>query len=54
MFVVRKADGKNVVEYRPVNVGSLQKGGLRVVMPIKLFRDKDGLRLGAGHGAAFR
>jgi membrane fusion protein, multidrug efflux system len=45
LFVVRKTDNKNVVEYRPVSVGSLQKGGLRVVMPIKLFRDKDGLRL---------
>jgi multidrug efflux system membrane fusion protein len=45
LFVVRKSDEKHVVEYRPVSVGSLQKGGLRVVMPIKLFRDKDGLRL---------
>jgi hypothetical protein len=45
LFVIHKADGKNVVEYRPVNVGAMQKGGLRVVMPVKLFRDKDGLRL---------
>jgi len=45
VFVVHKADGKNVVEYRPVTVGAMQKGGLRVVMPVKVFRDKDGLRL---------
>ena len=45
LYVVREIDGKNVVEYRPVAAGSLQKGGLRVVMPVKIFRDKDGLRL---------
>jgi multidrug efflux system membrane fusion protein len=45
LYVVREADGKNVVEYRPVQVGATQKGGLRVVMPVKLIRGKDGLRL---------
>ena len=45
LYVVRKVEGKDVVEYRPVTAGSLQKGGLRVVMPVKIFRDKEGLRL---------
>jgi RND family efflux transporter MFP subunit len=45
LYVIRKTDGKDVVEYRPVMAGSLQKGGLRVVMPVKIFRDKEGLRL---------
>jgi RND family efflux transporter MFP subunit len=45
LFVVAKTDGKDVVEYRPVNVGPPQKGGLRVVYPIKLVRTKEGLRM---------
>jgi multidrug efflux pump subunit AcrA (membrane-fusion protein) len=45
LYVVRKADGKDIVEYRPIAVGPLQKGGLRVAMPVKIVRDKDGLRL---------
>ena len=45
LFVVAKKDGKDTVEYRPVSLGPAQKGGLRVVMPIKLVRDKDGLRM---------
>lgn len=45
LYVVRQADGKNVVEYRPVGIGPLQRGGLRVVQPIKLVRDKNGLRV---------
>ncbi len=45
LFVAAKADGKDVVEYRPVSVGPPQKGGLRVVYPLKLVRAKDGLRM---------
>jgi RND family efflux transporter MFP subunit len=45
LYVVNKVGGKDVVEYRPVAVGAPQKGGLRVVYPVKLARAKDGLRL---------
>jgi RND family efflux transporter MFP subunit len=45
LLVVNKIDGKNMVEYRPVATGPLQKGGLRVVSSLKLIRGKDGLRL---------
>lgn len=45
LMVVNKIDGKNVAEYRPVAIGPMQKGGLRVVSPLKLIRSKDGLRL---------
>jgi multidrug efflux system membrane fusion protein len=36
---------ENVVEYRPVTVGSQQPGGMQVVEPVKIVRSKDGLRL---------
>src|SRR5262245_33263192 len=45
LYVVAKQDGKDVVEYRPVSVGPVQKGGLRVVYPVKLARTKEGLRM---------
>jgi RND family efflux transporter MFP subunit len=45
LFVVAKQDNKEIVEYRPVGVGPPQKGGLRVVYPIKLMRAKEGLRM---------
>lgn len=45
LFVIVKRDGKSIVEYRPVAVGPAEKGGLRVVFPVKLVRDKDELRL---------
>lgn len=44
LYVIADIDGKTVAEYRPVAVGSPQKGGLRVVMPEKLMRTKEGLR----------
>jgi RND family efflux transporter MFP subunit len=52
VFVVAKKDGKEVVEYRPVAVGPTQKGGLRVVYPLKLLRAKDGLRMARPEEAA--
>jgi membrane fusion protein, multidrug efflux system len=52
LFVVAKKDGKEVVEYRPVGVGPTQKGGLRVVYPLKLVRGKDGLRMARPDEAA--
>ncbi len=45
LYVVVAKDGKDVVEYRPVSVGPTQKGGLRVVEPLKLVRAKEGLRM---------
>jgi len=45
VYVVNKEGGKNVVEYRPVQIGPAQKGGLRVVFPVKLVRGKDGIRM---------
>lgn len=45
VYVVTKDGGKNIVEYRPVQNGPTQKGGLRVVFPIKLIRTKEGLRI---------
>jgi RND family efflux transporter MFP subunit len=44
LYVVAKLDGKPVVEYRPVGVGPTEKGGLKVVYPVKLVRAKEGLR----------
>lgn len=52
LFVVAKQDGKDVVEYRPVGVGPPQKGGLRVVYPLKLARTKEGLRMAKPEEAA--
>jgi multidrug efflux pump subunit AcrA (membrane-fusion protein) len=43
--VVKNKEGKEVVEYRPIGVGPPQKGGLRVVFPLKLVRSKEGLRM---------
>ncbi|HEX4592010.1 MAG TPA: efflux RND transporter periplasmic adaptor subunit [Gemmataceae bacterium] len=45
LYVVAKQDGKSVVEYRPVAAGPSEKGGLRVVYPVKLMRTKEGLRM---------
>jgi RND family efflux transporter MFP subunit len=46
LYVLGKdKDGKNVLEYRPVAVGPPQKGGLKVIYPIKLIRSEDGLRM---------
>ena len=42
LYVVAKQDGKSVVEYRPVGVGPTEKGGLKVVYPVKLIRAKRG------------
>jgi multidrug efflux system membrane fusion protein len=52
VYVVAKQDGKNVVEYRPVSMGPPQKGGLRVVTPVKLVRTKEGLRMARPDEAA--
>ncbi len=52
LFVVAKKDGKDVVEYRPVSVGPPEKGGLRVIYPLKLVRAKEGLRMARPEEAA--
>jgi RND family efflux transporter MFP subunit len=44
LYVISTDNGKSVAEYRPIAVGAPQKGGLRVVMPEKLIRSKEGLR----------
>ena len=35
---------KNVVEYRPIEVGPQQPGGLQVVLPVKVVRTEEGVR----------
>jgi multidrug efflux system membrane fusion protein len=35
---------KNVVEYRPVNLGSPQPGGMQEILPIKIVHTKEGTR----------
>jgi multidrug efflux system membrane fusion protein len=42
VFVV---NDQNVVEYRPIEVGALQPGGLQVVFPVKIVRTDKGMRL---------
>ena len=41
LFVV---NDQNVVEYRPVTLGAQQPNELQVVIPVKMIREKDGLR----------
>lgn len=48
LYVVAKKkpdDKTGVVEYRPVKLGPSEKGGLRVIVPEKIVRDKEGLRM---------
>jgi RND family efflux transporter MFP subunit len=52
LYVVTKKDGQDVVEYRPVAVGPSQKGGLRVIYPLKLVRAREGLRMARPEEAA--
>src|SRR5262249_17995615 len=42
-------DDKNVVEYRPVELGPQQPGALQVIQPINVVRTKEGMRP-AGEG----
>ena len=35
---------KNIVEYRPVELGPQQPGGLQVILPLNIVRNKDGVR----------
>jgi RND family efflux transporter MFP subunit len=48
LYVVNKKkpdDKTGIVEYRPVQLGPPEKGGLRVIVPVKLIREKEGLRM---------
>jgi multidrug efflux pump subunit AcrA (membrane-fusion protein) len=44
---------QNVVEYRPITVGPAEAGGMQVVLPVRMVRDREGLRIAADGEAGF-